>query len=67
MNEDLAGDMGDARTDGASLRRADAEQARVNRLERFRSNGDSSLMGTVALKTCHVCGCDLAHKIRFKN
>lgn len=54
-------------SDGAALHRANAQQSRVNRLERYRSNGDSSLMGTVVHKVCCICGCDLTHKIRFKD
>src|SRR5512133_3524859 len=66
MAEDQASEGGEVGGDGSSLRRANEQQARVNRLERFRSSGDSSLMGHV-VKVCCVCGCDLTHKMRFKD
>lgn len=55
------------RDDGIALHRASAEQAKRRRLERFRSSGDSSLMGQVVHKVCCVCGTELNHRPRFKD
>lgn len=67
MAEEQARNADEVENEGSYLHRANAQQARVHRLERFRSNGDSSVMGQVVHKVCCVCGCDLAHKMRFKD
>lgn len=50
---------------GASLHRANQQQARVNR-DRVRS-GDSTVDGVVVHKVCCVCGTILNRKLRFKD
>jgi hypothetical protein len=67
MAEDQASEASDPFESGSGLRRANAQQARVTRLERLRSSGESSLMGQVVHKACCVCGCDLNHRARFKD
>lgn len=57
----------DSDRDGAALHKANAQQAHVNRLERLRSNGDSSVIGVAFHKVCCVCGEVLNHRTRFKD
>lgn len=57
----------DCGSDGTSLHRANFQQARVTRLERLRSCGESSVMGTVIHKVCCQCGSELNHRTRFKD
>ena len=59
--------MSDSGRDAGALNRANAQQARANKLERLSSSGDSSLMGVTAHKVCCVCGTMLNHKPRFKD
>lgn len=53
--------------DGAALHRANSQQAHINRLERLRSTGDSSVIGVSFHKVCCVCGEVLNGKTRFKD
>lgn len=57
----------DSAKEGAALHRANAQQARITRLERLRSSGDTSVMGVVVHKVCCICGEVLNHKPRFKD
>lgn len=54
-------------SDAAAFHQADAQQAHVNRLQRLKSSGDSSLIGVKFHKVCCVCGEVLNHKPRFKD